>query len=1301
MARTLAANLTTALARDNHQPALSLTSESFADTIPMDGNAFAFNNDYTFKPNVIYHSTGRLCAIMREPTGSVVTEDTVIYIYTDTARTVFTKVEIPGIMSGAEGNISKLAIVELSNGNIGVVMARHGSSDTTEGIYFATITVTGTVVEADSLITTHPRASNGSYGNTGLTVALFSDGTYYCVYCYTTSTGWAIYKLTSSDWVSWTGPTQISPSGLTTGSYEEVEGVYVFEDTVENNDCFLLFAYTDTVENEDNKIFNIYSMLSSDYGSTWGAPSARTAYTTLGSSGKTPVLVQKSNGTLSMVFYEQNGVLRMDENTDNWQDSEFGACPNGFNVRTLYYNATTGHITCSYGRGSTTPGGKVLCGVLVIDMDSWEIIDNFNEYSTPALNQVWADETSFENYEEFAQGSKFVCSMTQGILGEVLVMVLDVEARTFTYYATTSEGDDRWAAYGLYSNINASSSEWWPGRTAESCPWYQGCCLNEPGADKLYLLWSDDYPAAGRGYYIGCIDLTAPPDESGFYTIDWVGAEHGHDWERWDIYGLKYINAYDSEGYVVVSGGNMSYNGGVVVHDMTSGAAVYECYGYAMDPSFPYHGAYSRPKFYNGHVYFDICYANIAGYTNQIGMCDINISTGSILYHRPTWAVTTNYNLYGYYAVDTVNNCLWLAPLSDAGDEEWVVAAKLDLNSGAWTAYTHLTFPGIPSEAYTCSRGQNIFYDETTGNIGVALGVQYGYSSEQGIIMFNTANDFNQVKYLQSEYVDEAWDWGEHGDIASLVQSTASSNAGAAVDGEDVMWVLWDSLNPATSVYTPYWDRDMGAYELYDYLVGQLQIKWEIKKPNSLSFTLSRGHLFDPQNSLSALRDIVQKGRLVVVQMGEYYNGTAYLENQGKYVVREVSLQYGRGQYPKIAIRCESLSCIWKEQEVTATSLYSGTPDLAIKDVLTNYAQLTESDYSIPEFEDEHNLTHQFIDQNIWEIIEELCDHWFYIPYDDHDGVFTCVKVDLDREVDHTYSDGMKIAEFTPDDSQSDFTNAIRVIGESSDMVDVIYDEELITTIAGTVGWWENDITKTIRYSGDENTVRKCRNPRLRVIQSIQLQGLLMNQLAAGDGGEFISDIDEEETYCVITIAVPDLTYAVVVAVSGVVLSGAMAIGCDGFMTGWCGASILALAVASSVAFYLLAAVANYQYELHARPLGEEKMSIQYIAEDTEHQQNLGGRRVQQNIDDCLCYTVVDCRRVAEATLEMVQAQRQRVRFKKVAHMADELLDKIKITHPYSEENMELVVVGLTRTYKKGSSDSDGVWDEVEGWRTA
>jgi len=121
MARTLAANLSTALARDNHQPALSLTSESFADTIPMDGNAFAFNNDYTFKPNMIYHSSGRLCAIMREPTGSVLTEDTVIYVYTDTTRNVFTKVEVPGIMNGVEGNISKLAIVELANGNIGVV----------------------------------------------------------------------------------------------------------------------------------------------------------------------------------------------------------------------------------------------------------------------------------------------------------------------------------------------------------------------------------------------------------------------------------------------------------------------------------------------------------------------------------------------------------------------------------------------------------------------------------------------------------------------------------------------------------------------------------------------------------------------------------------------------------------------------------------------------------------------------------------------------------------------------------------------------------------------------------------------------------------------------------------------------------------------------------------------------------------------------------------------------------------------------------------------------------------------------
>jgi len=1311
MARSLAANLETALGQDVHEPALSLVSESFADTIPMDGNAFGFNNNYTWRPYSIYHSSGRLITIMRDVNAGELVADDVALVYTDTDRTSFTKVTVSGLSSGVEENIDYLAIAEKADGNIAVIMSRYGSSDSTETIYSATISPTGTVITSPASLTTHPRATNGEYGASGLSLALFSDGTYYCVYSYTTASGWDLYKLTSADFDSWTGPTQIVPSGLTSGSNEELEGVYVFEDTVEQNDCFLLFAYSDTVESAENKVFNIYSMLSADYGSTWGAPSARTEYTTLGSSAKSPVIIQKSSGMLYLAFFEQNGVLRMDENTTDWQDSDFGACPSGFTVRTFYYNATYGHITCSYGAPSTHAGTKQLCGVLVIDMSTWTIISNFNEYSSPAMNQAFADVSMVEGSYEFAQGTKFICAATDSsseYIGETLyaytsvcIMVLDVEAESITHYVFTIDGDEPWSSYGLSGNILMTGPSWFSGNASEYMSFgMDAVCLNETDADKVYLLWSDDYPANQRGYHICSIDLSAAADDNGYYDVTWYGGRHGSHWDRYEIYTMRQIQVKDDAGYIIVNAGGSgsTFKGGVAVLS-TDGSLLYEWLT-LVDSDFPYHGTSNHLSYYDNHLYFNILYNNGVGYSNMRGMCDINISTGSISYHRPTWSSDDDYFLKGKYAFDEINNVIWMSTYHEVNSGEYVTAASFDIASGAWTYYTHVTFPGIPEESTSPSYGQNIFYDSNTGNVGVGLGLMYGVNTEYGCILFNVSSDFNQVKYLTATYT-AGWVWGAHSAIATLVQSTSSSNPAAAVDSDDIMWVLWDNYAFATDLQTPYWDRDMGEYDLHDFLIGSVKVKWELKKPNSLDFSLSRGQLFDPQNRYSALRDIVKKGRLLTLKMGENYLGVEYLEDQGTYVVTRVNLSYGKHTYPTVNVHAESLSTLWKDTHVVASGLFVGLPDAAIKSMLQTHGQLTASDYDIPLLSNGHLLDHQWIDQSLWEILEDIFDHWFYVMYDDHDGKFSCRLLDIDKDVDHTYSGKTQIAQFTPDDSQSDFTNAVRVIGESQDLIDVTYDEEMVGTLVGTVGWWEKETTHKVYYGGEaKSSKRKCLDPRLNIVQSVQLQGLLMDALAFGDGNEAITSTGDD-TYCVVTVNIPDLTVSVAASIALVAGFGISAIGCDSYLTkvGYCGAITAGLAVATGAAMYLLAAVANYQYEIWARPKGEEKQSIQYLAQDTIHQQELGGRVVTKEINDPLSITVSECKRVAAGNLEIVQAQRDRIRFKKTAHMQDEILDKIRIIHPYSDETIDVIITSITRTYKKGKGGDAGFWDEIEGWR--
>lgn len=1278
MARSLSASLATALGRDEHSPAIKVKSSSLSGTIPFDGNSLGFTEEQPWKPYMITHSNGNIIIAMRDHTVDYLMDD-FIFIVINTETSEIEKTIISGMEVGIDYKIDAIALVEKSDGNVGIIIARYGYLDSTGNIYRATVSPTGSVLESPTSIGTYSRATSGVYGLTGLSIDLFSNGTYYLVYCYTTVDDFYLYKLTSSNWSSWTGPTAIS-HGLTSEN-REIEGVFIFE-TAEN-DCFLMFSYTDTVV-EDNSIFNIYSMLSTDYGSTWGSPSARTAYTEYGNSAYSPVLAQKSDGGLFLVFYERNNVLRMEDDALGWQDSSSYACPAGFNVKTIYYNSSTGHITCSYGR--VTYGIKCVCGVLVIDASSWQIIDNFNEYSSPAVNGLFLDSQCNPLSFESAHGSKFIAGVSSSTL-EIAIMLLDVEERSIDYIVIDSSlSSTRYGSYGLYPTIEFPTSNF---PSATYPPYYIAITLSEPTPERIYLLARRDY--LGDGYWILYIDLDDLTELN-------CSGKKGEGWDRYELYQLCSIRALSNEQYVILGSGGLLDYGAVAVHNYTGSAAI-ATWTKTLSAGFPLHGCYnSKPSYCNGHIYFNILYDNGALYVNQRGLCDLNVATGEITYIRPSWASVDDYYLYGDYYIDISNTYIWIAPqgaVEPGSPDSYVVAARYNISTGEWTTYTRLSIPGMPN-AYAGTTGQNITLDEENGNVIIGLGIVGAGPTINGVLMFNMSNSFTQVRYLTATK-NGSWIWEDHDDIDDLVTSTTSSNPAITVDTDDILWAVWDNLDFSTNLYTPYWDRDLGEVLLADYLVGELRMRWELKKPNELRFSLSHGNLFDPENSYSILRNVVEKGRQIVVEMGEYYYGEAYYENQGVFIVHEAKIEYSLRAYPIIKVKAKSKSSIWQEQHIISTALYSTSPEALLTGVLTGHAQLSDGDYNIPTFDNTHIIEHQFVDINVWDAVEEIADHWFYNPYDDMDGIFTMVKLDLDKTIDHIYSSNNKLIEFTPDTSHSDFTNSVRVIGETADYVDVLYEEELIDTLAGTIGWWENTKTRTVRYSKDGSNERKCRNPRLHVVQSISFQAPLLDAMDNGEGGEYISEVDVNEQYCIVTIDVPDLTSFLAASMTALAIAISSSIACD--IEFVCGAAIVATTLAIVLVLYTLMAMANYQYEVYANPIGEEKLSVQYIANDTTHQRNLDGRIVQRDIDDPFCYSVADCSRIAVGNLDIVKAQRRRVCFKKVAHMRDELLDKIRVAHPYSGEVMDIIIVGLTRTYKKGADNLSGMYDEIEGWR--
>jgi hypothetical protein len=1183
------------------------------------------------------------------------------WMFTDTARNQWTTVNLSSITTGAVA----ASAVELANGNIGLVYTTSYLGN--DKLMQATISVTGAVVASQSQIADLTDA----YAYSAPYVTRLGNGTYYLIYVQkdTTTPLYTIYGQTCTTWGSWGAASNITPSGLNTAA--EIDNPSLFETT--EGDLFLLVDHVTSTQ-DDVTIKNIFSSISTNNGASFGAASARTNYTAFGSNGLDPIMIQKQNGTVWLIFYESINVLHMDSSATG-----FLQCRSyGMGVKDLHCDYANRKILVAY--GNSQGGVKYLTGVAVVDMATWSIDKIYYNSSTPAINQIFCDQHVWNNSLIHADGKYMAMATTYGT-GHMVLCVIDHTTDSVTHYVIDDVGvggiSDGVPAYYLDRNVEYNSNP--PYGFLGIGP---ACIRVDASRDRVYIGWDGGYY---RQYHIfSYIDLTEAPDGEGMYSITWVngptsGISVPGQNRVWYEYGWQfeidterqYLVAYHPGGGSV---GAINWNGGLSIHAENAGAAIVKYYTPQSNNSMCLWGP-RQAVVYNGAVYGDFYYSATFPYTDQRGLIKIDYLTDTITYHRPSF-VTANSHTFYDFAIDEEEEYLYMA----CG---WGVA-KFSMASGAWSIFNSDTLPGFVRSGEVDSMGF-VAWDPTDRNVLMGAWNDYISNYLSGIGMFSENGAYNQLQYITA-YKAASWDWDAQQDL-SYYTKEAKPTAVVALD--DVAWVVWNHIDWEQAQNVLYWDNDLGEIDITDDITGPVTIKWELKRENKLDFKLANGYLYDPQNLLSTKNVVGQKGRKVAVRIGEIISGYNYWVNQGTFIVDTVQLSYKRGDHPVLSLSCTGKTTIWRYQQVAVSALYSGSmPDDVIRDLLDDHTTWLNSDYSIPVFSAEHSLYYQWIDKTLWEIIEEICDHFFYAMFEDADGVFTCRPVSLTQSVDHEYGDDTKLQNFSPDDNYSDYTNRVRVIGESNDYTEVLHDEEMITSRSGTVGWWVKKTTEDIYY--DEDGERQCRNPRLEVIHSPKEYGLLLDQLAMGDGGVEITYVDPYEKYITVTIRVKDLTAALVGAIIAMVVSAWGAWGCV-----YCGPWIVALAIAASLVMYILAAMAQYQYEVWARPLGRVKNTIQYEANDYEMQQKLNGEIITEEITDPLCNSVTECRRVAEGNLAMVKAQRSRIRFTKLAHLQDELLDKIKVYHPYSGEGMELLMVSLERTYTKG----EGVFDEIDGWR--
>jgi hypothetical protein len=360
-----------------------------------------------------------------------------------------------------------------------------------------------------------------------------------------------------------------------------------------------------------------------------------------------------------------------------------------------------------------------------------------------------------------------------------------------------------------------------------------------------------------------------------------------------------------------------------------------------------------------------------------------------------------------------------------------------------------------------------------------------GISGLKGIYEIPLEGLINETRYKIGTYSGGAWSWSAADDfVYGATAYDVSLAAITAADGAHVYAVWTHDGKPELSLH---WDTEEPPFDLTPYWVRgtDLALEWHVDGSfNTLSFILAHGHLFDSFNVGSAWQKYVSKGRKLTVRLGENILGTAYWQNQGTFLVTERKMSgYERGKYPTLTVTAEDRRTVWQHMDVVATDAYSDMdPDAIIQDLLIDQGVAAAGDFAWGTIDNETQLDHQWTEMPLLDIVSAILDRYGYFLAVTVDDEISARKIALDNAVDHVYGDTTQLLSFSPDDTFSDFTNRVTVIGQERTFTEVTYAEECVQTLNGTVGWWGYNNDFTIWYSDDH--ARVCRNPRLKVIET-------------------------------------------------------------------------------------------------------------------------------------------------------------------------------------------------------------------------
>jgi len=1158
------------------------------------------------------------------------------YLYTPTDRSEFTEVSIS---IPSTHNASGACLCELTDGNVGIIFATNNRY-----LYYKIITPTGTTVTEYTQIYD---AGSGAWVANPYVITL-ANNTYLLVYPEGTGTPpsesntYYLQQRTSSNFTSWSAATNITPGAFASLRYCNNPHLLQIASGRIILHVDYLSQYINNVE-----LNNVFYMTSDDNGSSWSGATNVTNITEIGESAIHPTAAEKENGDVTFMYAFKSVVKMLDENMDGYPYGEIKT--GGF----IEFDPDTRKIIWHHGIHSV---GLPHVGMTTINVDGWEWNETLTEQTIPAL---WSQ--GYDIYGE-SHCEWTVARLSYGNPAGIHAInhnTNEIKLYMFGQYA----GNGVTYAFNYacgYANQN------------------QKCfmAVEHDGLQKLFIL----HQCSGYGSYdanLGWIDLNQVADPiSGLYdyTELWrdagsssistamVGTVLGAGSSRWD-----YVHDY----FCTHTWNYRHTNPGLVCWN-TNGTIVLEL-SRATLTEFPRCGVRSF-MFVENDVYFSFPYWEDE--PDRRGLGHYQASTGTVIFHQPTWATVNDFEFDHF--VDMGDGRILMTSNNTLANGGGI--AIFDTTTGSWQIINDDTYPGF---GRTGAYWSSLAYDPVTKTI-------FAIYNDQ-LIAFSEYGPYSSLMSTDITSVNSTFDYG---DYYTFTANFFEYQSNIVYDPDGVLWAVWQHLEAGTE-YSAKWVNLLDDLEITDdvSINTNIEIKWDIEKPTQLKFGLARGHLFDPQNFMSTLSPFMRKGRKIVVEFGEKVSDTDYYQPQGEFCIKKTAMSYSTRDYPELKVTGEDFRVLWEDNEVVATMYYENqTPYNTLYHILTNHGDMEDTELDIPSpFENAHNLHAQWVDMTLEDIVKEILDHFGYFPFVNVSGDFEPRYIDMDKATDHAYTNVTQLTEYSPNDSYSTFINRVIVKGISHVYTEVLYGEECVTSLNGTTGFWGKENDEVVWYSNDHQD--SCRYPRLEIIESVANAGIFGIQM--GGGHESITDVDEDEHYVIVTIVAPDLTGLFILTCSSLVTLGVAALMCDGAFTGNCGWYIMGCMMLVNVIVYILGAVASYNYNIWARPIGHEKSTFQANADDEDFQREIGNKIIPTTIDDPMAYTIAICQSVADHELSIVMAQRRRLKFKKTAHLMDEIGDVLELIHPYSGEVLKVFVPTMTRKMTIGKE----FIDEIEGWR--